>query len=115
MKSNLVARLLLGVICCVGLTARAQPGASQASSSFPGDLARAEAAAPPLSYRSPFEGYRSHRDITPGPWRAMNDEVARIGGWKAYAREAQEAAPLKPPAEVRSSPPAPANTAPRAP
>lgn len=29
----------------------------------------------------------------PGDWRAANDEVHRIGGWRTYAREAAAAAP----------------------
>lgn len=91
MKTNRAAPLALCALCCLGLAARAQPVGPSASLSPPGEPTRAEAAAPRLIYRSPFEGYRPHRDITPGPWRAMNDEVARIGGWKAYAREAHEA------------------------
>lgn len=58
----------------------------------PGDPVRAEAPARPVEYRSPFATYRPHAVVTPGPWRALNDEVARIGGWKAYAREAHEGA-----------------------
>jgi len=104
---------LAPLLLAVALPASAQSPSS--SKAIGADPTRAQSAASPLSYRSPFEGYRPHRDITPGPWRAMNDEVARIGGWKAYAREAQEAAPTKAPSEVRPTPPAPANTAPRAP
>ncbi len=91
MTSKRAAWLLLGAILSVSQAARAQPGGAPAPSPVSGEPARAEAGAPRLTYRSPFEGYRPHRDITPGPWRAMNDEVARIGGWKAYAREAHEA------------------------
>jgi hypothetical protein len=51
----------------------------------------AAAAVPPTTHRSAFAGYRSAAS-TPAsavPWRAANDEVTRIGGWRAYLREAQ--------------------------
>jgi len=41
-------------------------------------------------YRSPLEGYRPYAHQPIEPWRAANDRVRDIGGWKAYAREAQE-------------------------
>ncbi len=44
------------------------------------------------SYRSAFEGYRPFGDPPAVPWREANDAVGRIGGWRAYARETQEAA-----------------------
>lgn len=43
---------------------------------------------PPLVYRS---GLRSYRRLDPNAalsWREANDQVGRIGGWRAYAREA---------------------------
>jgi hypothetical protein len=46
-------------------------------------------AAPQPVYRSAFEGYRPFADEPVRPWRETNDTVGRIGGWKAYAREAQ--------------------------
>lgn len=44
------------------------------------------------SYRSAFEGYRSFSDPPAVSWREANDTVGRIGGWRAYAREAHEPA-----------------------
>jgi hypothetical protein len=41
------------------------------------------------SYRSAFTGYRGLADSPRVPWREANDRVRDIGGWKAYAREAQ--------------------------
>lgn len=49
------------------------------------------AAVAPLRHASPFARYRPLSDKGVGPWREANDEVARIGGWKAYAREVFEA------------------------
>ena len=38
-----------------------------------------------------FRSYRSYVDQEVTSWRKANDEVGRIGGWQAYAREAQTA------------------------
>lgn len=46
-------------------------------------------ATPQSVYRSAFEGYRPFADEPVRSWRETNDTVGRIGGWKAYAREAQ--------------------------
>ncbi|WP_157264206.1 hypothetical protein [Azohydromonas aeria] len=46
-------------------------------------------AAPQSVYRSAFEGYRPFADEPVRSWRETNDTVGRIGGWRAYAREAQ--------------------------
>ena len=34
--------------------------------------------------------YRPYRDAKPIGWREANETVNRIGGWRAYAREAQQ-------------------------
>ena len=51
-------------------------------------------AVPAVQYRSPFYDYRSFGDSVRTPWRQANDEVARIGGWRTYLREAQQAREL---------------------
>jgi hypothetical protein len=51
------------------------------------------AAVPALVYESSLARYRSHRAAQPIDWRAANDTVNRIGGWRAYAREAQQVEP----------------------
>ena len=49
--------------------------------------------APPASnalhYESIFARYKSYRDEKIGVWRESNETVDRIGGWRAYAKEAQ--------------------------
>ena len=62
------------------------------------DPADPRAEAPPLVHRSSFATYRVFTGDGPGSWRGANDEVARIGGWKAYAREAYEASKAAQPA-----------------
>ena len=42
-----------------------------------------------MPVRSAFDGYRAHSDEPVSNWRAANDNVARIGGWREYARQAQ--------------------------
>jgi hypothetical protein len=48
---------------------------------------------PALEHRSTFERYRRFDDQPPSSWREANDTVGRIGGWRAYGREAQQADP----------------------
>ena len=70
----------------------AQPGptapmaASQASSPVPATPAAANSGANP----SAFDGYKPYTDEPPGNWKAANDNVARIGGWREYAKQAQQ-------------------------
>jgi len=61
------------------------------------DPADAKAATPALQYRSAFAGYRRLGAESPSlAWREANNTVERIGGWRAYAREAQAPAPAAP-------------------
>lgn len=46
-----------------------------------------------LTYRSSFEKYQHFTDEKVGSWRDANDTVGRIGGWRAYAKEGQQAEP----------------------
>lgn len=58
------------------------------------DPADPRAPVPPLEWRSALDDYR--RAAVPLPersWREANDTVGRLGGWRAYARELQGAAP----------------------
>lgn len=69
---------------------------------------------PPVLYLSPFRDYKPLGEDKAIPWKAANDEVGRIGGWRAYAKEAQAAAasvnPAAPvaPATPAKAPPSPA-------
>ena len=61
-----------------------------------------------LHYQSTFEGYRRFSDEKVGSWREANDNVGRIGGWREYAKEAQQpdagAAGAKSPAGTGAAP-----------
>ena len=48
------------------------------------------AAAAPTSYKSAFEGYQAYSDDPMVNWKAANDDMARIGGWREYAKQAQQ-------------------------
>lgn len=58
-----------------------------------------QAAVPARVHRSALAGYRPHI-AAPTDWRQANDAVERMGGWRAYAREA--AAPPAAPASSAS-------------
>ncbi len=71
------------------LAAQAQPTAGAAKP----DPLDAKASVPALSYESSFTHYRRLSDEKLVSWREANDTVARIGGWRVYAREAQQPNP----------------------
>lgn len=53
-----------------------------------------------LQYTSALATYRGYTDQVVQSWREANDQVGRIGGWRAYAKEAAtgQSAPDTPPA-----------------
>lgn len=72
----------------------------------------------PLPWRSALDGYRPFADQAVAPWRESNDTVGRIGGWRAYAREASGMPPGPDAAASAAGPaaaPSPAAAAPSAP
>ena len=46
-----------------------------------------------LSYRSALAGYEVYKEQSVQPWKAANDKVGEIGGWRAYAKEMRQSAP----------------------
>ena len=69
---------------CIGATC------GQAVAGAP-DPADATAATTPTIYVSPFADYRPLGEDKNTAWKDANDTVGKIGGWRAYAREAAEA------------------------
>lgn len=51
------------------------------------------------SYVSPLADYQRFVDEKVLPWKAANDKVAEIGGWRAYAKEAQAVMPTSTPSK----------------
>ena len=43
-----------------------------------------------VSYTSPIADYQPFVDGKITSWKAANDKVGQIGGWRAYAKEAQQ-------------------------
>jgi len=43
-----------------------------------------------LSYKSAFVDYRAYSEQSVVSWIDANDKVAKIGGWRAYAKEASQ-------------------------
>lgn len=88
---------LAATILCTPASAQ-QPGAAAAS-----------AASAPAPYRSAFEAYQAFADQKIAPWRDSNDTVGKIGGWRAYAREASASgAPAAAPGAATAKPTTPA-------
>ena len=55
----------------------------------PPDPASPGASVPPLTYHPVLAGYRALPGDRATSWRQANEQAAAIGGWRAYAREAQ--------------------------
>ena len=89
----------LVALSIAAFTAHAQP-AAPATRPDPLDP---KANVPALTYQSSFSQYRRLDDGKPISWREANDTVARIGGWRVYAREAQQPDPT--PAPKPAGPP----------
>lgn len=81
-----IARAIAGAALAAALAAHAQSAAPAARP----DPLDPQAGVPALNYESSFARYRRMSETQPIPWREANDAVARIGGWRAYAREAQQ-------------------------
>ena len=79
-RSTALAALTLTLLLALG-SARAQAPRP--------DPLDAKAASAPLVHRSALAAYRRlGDDAPPVAWRDANQTVERIGGWRAYAREA---------------------------
>jgi hypothetical protein len=71
-----------------------RPAAPAASAA--GDPADPSRPVPRLEHRSVLAAYRPAHEVPPIDWRTANETVNRIGGWRAYAREAAAPAPASP-------------------
>lgn len=66
-------------------------------------LSNATSAQTTASYTSPIADYQSFVDEKVLPWKAANEKVGEIGGWRAYAKEAQANATTTPPTLAAST------------
>ena len=94
-------RILLAVLSSATLLVG--HASAQTNKPAPPDSAAPTVAASSTPFKSAFEGYQAYSDDKMTNWRAANDEVARIGGWREYAKQAQEL-DVKPVATPASAP-----------
>ena len=79
------------LMACLLAASAAAASAQVAPTPTAADPLQAQAVVPPAAALSPLAHYRRHSPVVmqPGAWRAANDTVSRVGGWRTYAREAQ--------------------------
>ena len=86
-NSNLPAALALLAVSLWATQATAQTPAIAAEKPVAAP-AVADAAPPP--FRTALEGYQRYTEEKTVNWKEANDTAARIGGWRAYAKEASQ-------------------------
>jgi hypothetical protein len=104
-RSGRAAAIVVGACALAAGLAPAQPAPPRQP-----DPLDARAPVPPTLHVSPLARYRAPGEVAVGSWKDANDTVARLGGWRAYAREAQAPAPAA--SAASSATPAPARPAP---
>jgi hypothetical protein len=82
------------------------------ASAQPADTPAAHVTDTGLTYTPAFNAYKRYQDAPVGSWQNANQTVNSIGGWRAYARQAQEpqtpaAAPVKEPSSTGAATPPP--------
>ena len=87
--SNLPAAVGLLVVSLWATQANAQDFAPAPNPANIASPAATEQAAVP-AYRSALEGYQRYTEEKTVNWKDANDATARIGGWRAYAKEASQ-------------------------
>ena len=88
--ATLTIAALPSLLFQVGM-AQAQTSGAAAPPSSPSTLPpSAVAKSAPAPYRSAMEGYRPYTDEKIMDWKPANDATGRIGGWREYAKEAQQ-------------------------
>ena len=93
MSPHLLQRLWPAVLIVAATSLQAAPAPAPVPATHRPDPTDPAAATPPLNYRSPFPGGRQTPSALPTDWLQANRDVATIGGWRAYAREAQAPEP----------------------
>lgn len=106
LKPSALPSLLLTAFLAAQMQAQAQTAAATRP-----DPLNPKAQVPAMRYESSFGQVRRVADDKPLAWRDANEAVARIGGWRVYAREAQQPDPAQsptpavPPAQAPASAP----------
>lgn len=72
------------------------PSSNVQATAAPASPLDVNAKVPGFVHQSAFKDFRRITDEPVGSWRAANETVNRVGGWRAYAREAQSPAAPSP-------------------
>jgi hypothetical protein len=59
-----------------------------------------------LSFKSTLDQYKPYTDEKTADWKAANEQVGKIGGWRTYLKEANESDKPEP-AKSKTEPPKP--------
>jgi hypothetical protein len=82
----------LALLSVLPALALAQVGPASGATAAPVVPTATASSAAPSEYRSALESYQPYTEEKIRPWKEANDTVGRIGGWRAYAKEAQQPA-----------------------
>lgn len=74
----------------IGLLLTPSVYAQSAPAPLRADPLNAKADVAVVTHRSALDRYRPAGEVKVGSWKDANETVARIGGWRAYAREASQ-------------------------
>ena len=89
-----VALCCVPLAVCDGMCTHAQHAVTDAAPRpapvAPADPLNPQAQVPAAVYVSPLSTYRRLGEDKRVPWTQANETVNRIGGWRSYAREAQQ-------------------------
>ena len=94
-----VPAALAAVLWSTGALAQPAPSQNPSSAAAPSLVE----AAPP-GFKSAMEGYQPYTEEATANWKAANDTVAQIGGWRAYAKEVAATPEAAAPASKPASP-----------
>lgn len=90
-KLMLTAPLLAASLYSGHVLSQSHAGHAVQDSRDSRDPTDASVRVPTIAHRSTFSDYRSAREVQGGDWRGANEQVERIGGWRAYANEVEAA------------------------
>ena len=84
----------IGLLAPICLLAQVSPGSAalSAKAGLPHGVLPGAVDNPPVSVAPEplvFANYQDYADAPVSPWRESNDRVRQVGGWRAYARQAQ--------------------------
>lgn len=90
MSEYLQLRYLAALGALAVLAATAQPTSPTPRQSPAPAASVTSTRADTTPYRSALENYQPYADEKVRPWKEANDAVRAIGGWRTYAKEANE-------------------------